>query len=191
MRVCGQCGNLDKRRTPPCKLGYECKESEKVKGEYIRPSKCHKKALPAAKARAKAKKNAQNRAIDAFQMWVRYRDNWTCVVCGKHVDPNAEGAKQLMHAGHYISRKYKSLLLDDKNVHAQCAVCNGKQNWEGMDPRYTDYMLKKYGPQIFDYLYKKQHEISHLDKSNWEELAVSWEAALEEIKKALDKPEKV
>jgi hypothetical protein len=134
-------------------LGLPCYKSEKT-GEFIRPSKCHKKALPLAKAQAKAVKNAKNRAIDAFQMWVRYRDNWTCVVCGKHVNPDMPGAKQLMHAGHYISRKYKSLLLDPQNCNAQCKECNGKQNWEGIDPRYTKYMVTKYGPEILDYLYK-------------------------------------
>ena len=190
MRFCGECGNLDRRKNPPCKLGYECKPSDKTV-EYIRPSKCRKKALPAAKARAKATKNAKNRAIDAFQMWVRYRDGWTCVVCGKHVDPNAEGAKQLMHAGHYISRKYKSLLLDPKNCNCQCAVCNGKQNWEGMDPRYTKYMVQQYGPEIFEYLFKKQHEICKMSAYDWEEQAQTWEEALAEIKKTLDNKEKV
>lgn len=190
MRLCGQCGNLDKRKNPPCKLGLPCYQSEKS-GEFIRPSKCKKKALKTSKARAKALKNAKERAIDAFQMWVRYRDNWTCVVCGKHIDPNSEGAKQLMHAGHYISRKYKSLLLDEVNVHAQCKDCNGRQNWVCMDPRYTQYMLKQYGPEIFDYLYKKQHEICKISAYEWQELAVVWERALEEIKKSLDKNEKV
>lgn len=189
MRACGQCGNLDRRKNPPCKLGFPCYQSNKT-GEFIRPSKCHKKALPLAKARAKATKNAKNRAIDAFQMWIRYRDNWTCVVCGKHVDPNAPGAKQLMHAGHYISRKYQSLLLDEVNVHAQCKECNGAQNWVGMDPRYTQYMIRKYGPEILDYLYKKQHEISKISAYEWKELADEWEQALEDIKKTLDNPTK-
>lgn len=184
MRTCGQCGNLDKRKNPPCKLGLPCVKSEKT-GEYIRPSKCKKKAIKASVAREKALKNAKETAIDSFQMWVRYRDNWTCVVCGKKVDPNAPGAKQEMHAGHYISRKYKSLLLDPINVHCQCAVCNGKQNWEGMDPRYTHYMVQKYGPEIFDYLYKKQHEITKISHADWAELARIWESNLADIKKHL------
>ena len=190
MRVCGQCGNLDRRKTPPCKLGFPCYQSEKT-GEFIRPSKCKKKAVSATKARTKAIKDAKNRAIDAFQMWVRYRDNWTCCVCGKHVDPQTEGAKQLMHAGHYISRKYKSLLLDPKNCNAQCKECNGKQNWEGMDPRYTKYMVNKYGPAIFDYLYEKQHEIKKISNSEWVELAEEWEGKLENLKKMLDKPKTI
>lgn len=181
MRLCGQCGNLDKRKNPPCKLGLPCYQSEKT-GEFIRPIKCKKKALKASKARAKAVKNAKERAIDAFQMWVRYRDNWTCVVCGKHIDPNSEGAKQLMHAGHYISRKYKSLLLDPKNCHSQCAVCNGKQNWEGMDERYTKYVIDKYGVEILDYYNKKKNEIRKISSVEWIELADFWGKKLEEIK---------
>ena len=37
----------------------------------------------------------------------------------------------------------KRILLDEKNVHAQCRECNGKQNWEGIDPRYTKYLISK------------------------------------------------
>lgn len=188
MRICGQCGNLDRRKNPPCKLGYPCYPSEKT-GEYIRPSKCKKKAVKAKLARERALKNVKQTAIDCFQMWVRYRDNWTCVVCGKKVDPNSPGAKQEMHAGHYISRRYKSLLLDPKNVHAQCKDCNGRQNWVGMDPRYTQYMFRTYGPEIFDYLYKKQHEIEKITHADWVALAKTWELKLEEIKKLFDNSE--
>ena len=186
MRLCGQCGNLDKRKNPPCKLGLPCTKSEKT-GEYIRPSKCKKKAVKARIARERALKNAKETAIDCFQMWVRYRDNWTCVVCGKHVDPDSPGAKKEMHAGHYISRKYKSLLLDPVNVHAQCRLCNGAQNWEGMDPRYTQYMIRTYGPEILEYLYRQQHEIEKITHLDWEYLATVWKRKLEEIKKTLDK----
>ena len=186
MRFCSNCGNLDKRKNPPCKLGLPCYASEKT-GEYIRPSKCKKKAVKATVARKRALKNAKQRAIDAFQMWVRYRDNWTCVVCGKHINPELPGAKQEMHAGHYISRRHLSLLMDPKNVHAQCKNCNGAQNWEGMDPRYTKYIVNTYGPEILDYLYLKQHEICKIGHTEWENLATYWEGKLEEIKKTLDK----
>lgn len=182
MRVCGECGAIDRRKDPPCKFGFPCYVSEKT-GALIRPSKCKKKIISATKARTKAVKDAKKRAIDAFQMWVRYRDNWTCCVCGKHIDPTMEGAKNLMHAGHYISRKYTSLLLDPKNVHAQCKECNGAQNWVGMDPRYTKYMVTKYGPEILDYLYQKQHEIKKISHAEWAELAEYWSAELEKIKK--------
>ena len=184
MRLCGQCGNLDGRKNPPCKIGLPCFKSEKT-GEYIRPSKCKKKAIKARLERERAVKDAKNRAIDAFQMWVRYRDNWTCVVCGKKVDPNMPGAKQEMHAGHYISRKYKSLLLDPKNVNCQCKNCNGSQNWVGMDPRYTKYIVQKYGAEILDYLFQKQHEIKKISNAEWAELATYWEGKLEDIKKHL------
>lgn len=183
MRKCGNCGNLDKRKNPPCKLGLPCVKSEKT-GEYIRPSKCKKKAVSAKMAREKAFKNAKQTAIDNFQLYIRYRDNWTCVVCGKHVDPDMPGAKQEMHAGHYISRKYTSLLLDPKNVHAQCRECNGKQNWEGLDPRYTKYLVNKYGAEILDYLYEKKHQTLKISHTEWAELAEYWAEKLENIKNA-------
>ena len=188
MRMCGNCGGVDRRKNPPCKYGYKCYPSEKT-GELVRPKECRKKVMSATKSRIKSLKDAKNRAIDAFQMWIRYRDNWTCVVCGSHVSPETEGAKQLMHAGHYISRKYTSLLLDPKNVHAQCKECNGRQNWVGMDPRYTKYIVTKYGPGILDYLYQKQHEIKKISHKEWSELAEHWEMELNNLKKLLDKSE--
>lgn len=184
MRFCGECGGIDFRKTPPCRFGYQCYKSEKS-GELIRPSKCKRKIVSATKARLQSVKNAKNRAIDAFQLWIRYRDNWTCCVCGKRIDPSVEGAKQLMHAGHYISRRYKSLLLDPKNCNAQCKDCNGRQNWEGVDPRYTKYIVNKYGPEILDYLYQKQHEAKPISNAEWAELADFWEGELEKEKKRL------
>lgn len=186
MRVCGQCGNLDKRKNPPCRAGFRCYKSEKSE-EYIRPANCKKKIVKESIARRRNIANIKNKAIDSFQMWVRYRDNWTCVVCGKKVNPDAQGAKNEMHAGHYISRKYKSLLLDPINVHAQCKVCNGYQNWVGIDPRYTKFMIDKYGKDVLNYLYQKQHEIKKISNSDWEYLAEYWEGELDKIKKDLTK----
>ena len=180
MRYCNGCGDFNKTYKTCCKRGFEPKLSEKT-GEYIRPSGCKVKAKKAPSAAIRAK-NAKARAVDAFQMWVRYRDNWTCVVCGKHIDPNEPGAKALMHAGHYISRKYASLLLDPINVHAQCKDCNGRQNWEGMDPRYTAYMIGKYGTEVLNYLARKQHEICKRGRVEWEQLADHWEQELAKMK---------
>lgn len=42
-------------------------------------------------------------------MYVRYRDNWTCVVCGKHIDPNSAGAKMKCTA---------DTILIEANIHS-------------------------------------------------------------------------
>ena len=56
-----------------------------------------------------------------------------------------------------------------------------------MDPRYTKYMVTKYGPEILDYLYQKQHEIKKISHAEWAELAAYWSDKLDAIKKHLTK----
>ncbi|MBQ2174800.1 MAG: recombination protein NinG [Alphaproteobacteria bacterium] len=175
MRYCNGCTECDGRKNPPCKKGLPAYKSEKS-GQIVRPSKCKKKYRQAKEI------NYKEKAVDAFQMYIRYRDNWTCCCCGKYIDPSSEHAKKEMHAGHYISRAKLSLLLDEKNVHAQCRECNGKQNWEGIDPRYTQYIINKYGIDILDYLSTKKREIVKIDKTEWENLFHFWEQKLNEIK---------
>ena len=174
MRFCKGCSQLDKRKNPPCKKGFNATIG---KTAVIRPNQCKKKYKKVSEEDTQRK--YRDMAVDAFQMYIRYRDNWTCVVCGKKVDPNNKEAKMLMHGGHYISRIKTSLLLDEKNCHCQCRECNGKQNWEGIDPRYTQYIINKYGIEILGYLNKKKNEIY---KPNWKELAEYWQKKLNEIK---------
>ena len=175
MRFCNGCTQLDKRLKTPCKKGFNAVIG---KTEVIRPSGCKKKYKKAKEI------DFKKIAVDSFQMYIRYRDNWTCVVCGKHINPQEEHAKMLIHAGHYISRTKTALLLDEKNVHAQCRECNGKQNWEGVDTRYTKYLINKYGIEILDYLNKKKNEICKLSNEQWGELADYWKDKLEQIKRS-------
>lgn len=173
MRFCNGCSQLDKRKKPPCKKGFNATIG---KTAVIRPNQCKKKF------KKEKPIDYKTIAVDNFQMYIRYRDNWTCVVCGKHIEPTEEKAKMYLHAGHYISRSKTSLLLDEKNVHAQCRECNGQQNWEGIDPRYTQYIINKYGIGILDYLNKKKNEIVQISNEQWKELAEYWETKLKEIK---------
>lgn len=177
MRYCDGCSELNKRLKHPCKKGFRAYKSDKT-GKVVRPNNCKSKP----KLKIEKEKDFKKKAVDAFQMYIRYRDNWTCVVCGKHIAPDSEGAKQLMHAGHYVSRGKTALLLDEKNCHAQCRECNGKQNWEGIDPRYTKYLISKYGIEILDYLNEKKHKTLKLSKAGWKELAEFWQGKLAEIK---------
>lgn len=175
MRFCDKCSQFDKRVKNCCKKGFEVVIGKT--GYGIRPSKCKKKYKKTKPI------NWKEIAVDNFQMYIRYRDNWTCVVCGKHISPKEEGAKQLMHGGHYISRKFLSLLLDPKNCHSQCSFCNFKQNLEGVDARYTKYVINKYGIEILDYYNTKKAEIKKISLNEWKDLALFWEKKLKEIKK--------
>lgn len=181
VRTCDGCEYLNKKRkTNPCNLDlpsvYDAKNSI-----YKRPTICKNK--PKKENPKKQLEKIKSEVIDIFQTYIRYRDNFKCCCCGFFIDKNDPDAKKLIHAGHFISRTVKQLLLDEKNVNAQCRDCNGQQDWKGIDPRYCIYMVEKYGPEVFVYLEKKKEQKwvePTLDE--WKSLKEYWLKRLEEVK---------
>lgn len=74
-----------------------------------------------------------------FSKYIRERDKYTCICCGKVAKGGA------MHAGHFITGATCSPLLyfDDTNVHAQCYHCN--INLSGNWVVYEKKMVDRYG----------------------------------------------
>ncbi|MCM1260601.1 MAG: recombination protein NinG [Staphylococcus sp.] len=181
IRKCDGCSKLNKRKkNEPCELGFNC-VFDKTKKVFIRPSKCKKKIVK--EDPKKELKKYKERAIDAFQKWIRYRDNFTCVVCGFHIDKNDKQAFSLIHAGHFISRKIEQLLLDPKNCHGQCRTCNYLQDKISLDPRYIIYLFNKFGVEIFNYFDEKiRGKHNKYELEDWKKLAEYWENQLKEIK---------
>lgn len=128
--------------------------------------------MPKKRKKRPPKDIAFDKLVDTFQVYIRWRDKWTCICCGLHIDPYAEKAKWHMHAGHYIPRGKKSLLLDEVNVNAQCKECNSYSHWQDNN-RYAIKMLEKYGKDVLD----------DLERRKWE-LAPKY--ALEDIKELTD-----
>lgn len=77
-----------------------------------------------------------------FATYIKNRDNWTCVTCGK------KATGQGMHAGHYIAKAAcgADYYFHEKNVHATCAYCN--LALEGNRPAYRKFILEKYGEEV-------------------------------------------
>lgn len=86
----------------------------------------------------------------AFAIFIKYRDNYTCITCGRR------GDGQAMHAGHFISRTKSAIKFHPANVHAQCAGCNLYKN--GAWDEYYVVMQTKYGQEVIDELMKKKDE---------------------------------
>ena len=71
-------------------------------------------------------------AWDAFSLYIRNRDDWTCISCGKKLGDMLDNGRILtkkdMHAGHYIEQslltKYHKLNFDEANINCQCVSCN-------------------------------------------------------------------
>ena len=176
MRHCKGCSKLT---DTGCSLNFNAVKSEK-QDLWLRPNNCFKKYREKEKLAQKARKDYKKlvaKLDDIFQMYVRYRDNWTCCCCGKRIAPDSDKAKLNMHAGHYVSRKVLSLRWDEKNVHAQCRTCNMQQNYLGIDPRYTRMLIIKYGQDIINYLTDKR----------WQQVKFSCEELEEKIKYYSDK----
>lgn len=105
---------------------------------------------------------------DVFQMWIRYRDDFTCITCDRKFE---RGERVLLHAGHYVSRKIYATRWDERNVNAQCASCNLKQSLADVEVihRYEVALRAKYGANIIDELLEKKHEPFKLDRGLLEE----------------------
>ena len=74
-----------------------------------------------------------------FTAYVKKRDKYTCVTCGKLT----EGRNS--HGGHYIAKGACTLeyYFHEKNVHCQCSSCNLRL--EGNRPAYRAFILRTYG----------------------------------------------
>jgi len=107
-------------------------------------------------ARVQTISSLKKRTWNVFSKYIRERDNWECFTCGVVKKGSA------MHAGHFISRRYNSVLFDEKNVHAQCASCNMWRN--GQPHIYADKIIRIYGKKGFDDLIKRGSLIKKFTK---------------------------
>ena len=103
-------------------------------------------------------KKLVERADDAFQMMIRYRDNFKCITCGRQFP---FGEKTLLHAGHFISRLHKATRWDEQNVHAQCAKCNLMQSRGSIYTihSYEQALKELYGEGIVEDLIQRSRQI--------------------------------
>ena len=92
----------------------------------------------------------KGKAWKALREYVKARDNYTCVTCGRE---NLEGASA--QAGHYIpvglSGSNSALSWHHLNVHTQCPRCNGPGM--GMQEQMGRYINNRYGDFTTDILW--------------------------------------
>ena len=118
-KKCKQCGELftpDRPMMSTC--SYVC-AIEYAKAQKIKRDGTEKRK--ALKAFNDSDKNILKRkAIQVFNAYIRARDkDKPCVSCG-----HKDGARQI-HAGHYRPAGNVAILrFDERNVHAQCSICN-------------------------------------------------------------------
>lgn len=87
--------------------------------------------------------------------YVRERDNWTCITCGKVCRDEYE--RRYFDGGHYKPEGiYKSVQFDLFNVNCQCRGCNRPMH--GNLGLYAEALIKKYGIEEFNALVERSRK---------------------------------
>ena len=82
-----------------------------------------------------------------FSKFIRERDNYICVTCGK---PGND-------AGHFEKRSHRATRWDIRNVNCQCRSCNSYLGGNLIE--YAIYLQRKYGSGVIIELNAKSKEI--------------------------------
>lgn len=89
----------------------------------------------------------RDKAWATFSLWIRERDK-KCVTCGS--ENNGQ-------AGH---RWHGKLDFDEININRQCSACN---KWkQGNLSKYDDYLIGKYGMEVWQALYERKNKEGNL-----------------------------
>ena len=116
-----------------------------------------------SKPTIKERKALKDRAWTVFSKWIRTRDNFTCVTCGKTRDTlNKKGKKTVINGGHYCHNRED---FNERNIHAQCMGCNWKK--KGNMRYYTIYMVDKYGLDYVKELLKCERQKPKLESAEF------------------------
>ena len=116
-----------------------------------------------------------------FQRLVRLRardknGNCKCVTCGV-----VQHWKD-MDSGHYISRANKATIIDPRNVHPQCKVCNhrGTNN-------YRTFMIDTYGLELVQELERTRLPANHVwDRLELAKIKIQLLDEIKELEKSYD-----
>ncbi len=104
-----------------------------------------------------------------FSLYIRQRDNFKCISCGKQCD------KSTSDAGHFIPKtKGLGIYFDVRNVNAQCQSCN---RWKhGNLAPYALALTRKYGPQVLEDLDKLANQTIKISREEYEELITHYKS---------------
>jgi hypothetical protein len=129
--------------------------------------------------RKKKKINYREKALTAFQRYVRLRDcdengYAPCISCGtfKLWDD--------CHGGHFVSRRHNATAFDERNVNAQCVYCNLRLKGNGAG--YANGIIKKYGHGVIEELNRMKETLCKYSDEEFKEMRKAYENSADRIK---------
>lgn len=102
----------------------------------------------------------KEKAWKVFALWIKNRDGWKCITCGK-VDKSSS-----MHAGHYIHGDHMDFV--EKNISAQCVACNKWRHGNGAI--YAVKLDERYGVGTAREMYLLSREYRGYRRADFEEV---------------------
>lgn len=100
--------------------------------------------------------SAKKQLWPVFSEYIRLRDDYVCCSCGAIGEKSSQykgGHSRVIQAGHYFPKSaYSGIYYNEKNVHAQCAVCNMNMEDPTVKNSYTNFMINKYGIETIELL---------------------------------------
>ena len=127
-------------------------------------------------------RGTKKRVLIYFSKYIRLRDALKttgdihyckCFTCGR-----IETIKN-MDAGHFVSRRFNSVLFDERNVHSQCTHCNTFLG--GNQLEYRRQLIKMYGEGIDIELEDKATETKKYTIPELEELIIGLKEKIKEL----------
>ena len=140
---------------------------------------------PVPKLKTLSLSKCKEKAWNAFSKYIRLRDaikttgtkdRALCVTCGNDFPAFGKGCIQ---AGHFLPGRHAGILFDEKNVHAQCVICNRFRR--GEYAKYTRFMQKTYGQAEIDRLLQTELDDPHFKAYQYLEIADLFKNKLEEL----------
>ena len=128
---------------------------------------------PQPKHKKVSLKAEKRKAINAFNQYIRARDNYTCFTCGK------VGDRYTTDAGHLITGEREATRFDEMNVHCQCKGCNIKHEHD-----YEIYRRKfvdTYGEEVYNEMYARSFEYVGRKAHDYIAIRQEYEAKLKRI----------
>ena len=125
------------------------------------------------------KKGVSEAYLDSiFSTYIRLRDAdedgyVICCNCGKRLHWT-EATN-----GHFVKRRHRTLRWNEKNCHAECEQCNGAD----INLGYADFMVKKYGPGIWEELNTQKNSRAKILPIERKEMADKYRKKIEQLKK--------